>query len=378
LREEDLLEPEPRYPLTVALCAGCGLMQTLETVDSRELFCQEYPYYSSFSPSLLRHSEANVEALVADRRLGPKSLVVEVASNDGYLLQYYARKNVPVLGIDPSDGPTNAARARGIPTLECFFTPTLAQRLRREGVRADVIHANNVLAHVPDLNGFVEGLAVLLKDDGVAVIECPHVCELIRRCEFDTIYHEHHCYFSVTALRPLFRRHGLSLNDVQPLSIHGGSLRLFVSHQPGESERVSAIVAQEERHDLHRAQGYRCFGKRVTGLRSTLRDLLYRLKNEGATIAAYGAAAKGATLINYMGIGRDLVTFVVDRNTHKQGRFMPGQHIPIVGPDHLRTEQPDYTLLLAWNFQDEILEQQADYRDNGGRFIVPVPEPRIV
>jgi len=378
ISESQLDAEEPRFPLTVALCTECGLMQIRENVDPEQLFCRDYPYFSSFIPSLLRHSEANVEEIIQERTLGSHSLVFELASNDGYLLQHYKKHGIPVQGIDPAEGPARAAEEKGVPTLNTFFTRELALALRAQGRRADVIHANNVLAHVPDLNGFVAGIATLLKDDGVAVIECPHVHELIRHCEFDTIYHQHHCYFSVTALRPLFQRHGLTLNDVRKLEIHGGSLRLFASHRPGESESVRAVLAEERAAKLDTPEGYHSFGRQVAELRTKLLELLTRLKSEGATIAAYGAAAKGATMINTVGIGTEFVDFVADRNTHKHGRYMPGRHIPIRPAECLLERQPDYTLLLAWNFKDEILAQQAEYRARGGRFIIPVPEPTIV
>ncbi len=371
-------EREPTYPLEVAFCPQCTLVQILETVEPETLFQDDYPYYSSFSPALMEHTRRNVDDVIAERGLGPDSFVVEPASNDGYLLAVYREHGIPVLGIDPAEGPATAAAERGVPTINTFFTRSLADELVAEGRRADVIHANNVLAHVADTNGFVSAIAALLKPDGVAVIEVPYLRDLIAHCEFDTIYHEHLCYFSVTALDHLFSRHGLILYDLRELAIHGGSLRLFVSR--GESRRpaVDALLTEERRVGMDRAEFYRDFHRRVDEVRTRLSTMLRGLRAEGRRIAAYGAAAKGSTLINYVGIGPDLVDFVVDRNVHKQGRYMPGQHLPIHAPERLLAEQPDHLLLLAWNFADEIMEQQAEYRARGGRFIVPVPEPRIV
>jgi len=370
--------PEARFPLTVAFCGECSLMQILETVSPEALYCRDYPYYSSFSDALLKHSRENALRLIESQDLGPDSLVVEVASNDGYMLKNFAEKGIPVLGIDPAEGPAKVAQEAGIPTLCAFFGRDLARELRDGGSRADVIIANNVLAHVPDLNGLVEGFAVLLKDDGVLVIEVPYVKELIEHCEFDTIYHEHHCYFSVTALSALFRRHGLSLNEVERLPIHGGSLRLYVGRRQDVGKSVRDATLEESVRGMTEAAYYRDFAERVEDVRTTLVGLLGSLKGHGKRIAAYGAAAKGSTLLNYAGIGPDLIDFVVDRNVHKQGQYMPGVHIPIHATERLLEDAPDYTLLLTWNFKDEILRQQAEYRSRGGRFIVPIPHPAVV
>jgi SAM-dependent methyltransferase len=378
LEARQLVDNEPRYPLDVAFCATCSLVQILETVPPEELFGADYPYFSSFTDTLLRHSEANVKERIAERKLGSDSLVVELASNDGYLLQYYKADGVPVLGIDPAPGPVAAARAKGIDTLEAFFGLDFAKKLAAEGRRADVLHANNVLAHVADTNGFVAGIATLLKDDGVAVIECPYVKELIEHGEFDTIYHEHLCYFSVTALRALFSRHGLHITRVVPLSIHGGSLRVFVEKQNRPEQSVHDYIESEQRLGLDRLDYYADFSNRVNQIRTELNELLQGLKERKARIVGYGAAAKGTIMLNYVGIGQETLDFVADRNTHKQGRYIPGVRLPISSPERVLAEQPDYVLILPWNFKDEIMAQQAEYRRRGGKFIVPVPRPTII
>ena len=378
LEARQLVDNEPRYPLDVAFCSACSLVQILETVPPEELFGADYPYFSSFTDTLLRHSEANVTERISERKLSGNSLVVELASNDGYLLQYYQAKGVPVLGIDPAPGPVAAARKKGIDTLEAFFGIELAKKLADAGRRADVIHANNVLAHVADTNGFVSGIAALLKDDGVAVIECPYVKDLIEHGEFDTIYHEHLCYFSVTALSALFNRHGLYITRVVPLSIHGGSLRVFVGKKNAPEQSVRDYLATEKKLGLDRMDYYADFSNRVNQIRTELNTLLQGLKERKARIVGYGAAAKGTIMLNYVGIGQETLDFVVDRNTHKQGRYIPGVRLPIAAPERVLAEQPDYVLILPWNFKDEIMAQQAEYRRRGGKFIVPVPRPTII
>jgi SAM-dependent methyltransferase len=316
--------------------------------------------------------------LISSRNLNGTSMVVELASNDGYLLKNYVEKGIPVLGIDPAEGVARAAEEIGVPTQCAFFTETLALDLMKEGKKADIIHANNVLAHVADTNGFVKGIRILLKEDGVAVIEVPYVRDLIDHCEFDTIYHEHLCYFSLLALDRLFRRHQLFINEVKRLSIHGGSLRLYINRVENVQDSVGELLAEEHELGTNQFDYYSNFEKKVHSIRDSMQELLTDLKSKGKTIAAYGAAAKGIILLNYIGADTGVIDFIVDRNVHKQGKYIPGVHIPIYDPIRLMEDKPDYVVLLPWNFQDEILAQQANYRNNGGKFIIPIPDIKIV
>ena len=379
LERPQLDQPEPTYPLELVFCPQCTLVQITYTVAPEELF-GDYVYFSSFSDGMLAHAETLVDELIAARRLTGTSLAVEVASNDGYLLQHYQRCGIKVLGIEPAANVAAVARKqRGIETLCRFFGLDLAQELRNRGTAADVLHAHNVLAHVADLGGFVSGIATLLKDDGLAVIEVPYVRDLIDRTEFDTIYHEHLCYFSLTALERLFRRHGLGIVDARRVEIHGGSLRIVAGAPGGQvSPAVGALLGEEATRGMDCADYYCRFADDVRVLRDSLRQVLLDLKARGKRLAVYGAAAKGSTLLNTCGLNGGMFEFAADRSTVKQGRFTPGTHLPIVAPERLARDMPDYTLLLTWNFMDEILEQQQTYRARGGKFIVPIPRVRVV
>lgn len=378
LAEDELHLQEDCYPLTLVFCPACSLAQIRETVDPEKLF-REYLYFSSFSDTTLKNAADIAGRMISSLSLDGNSLVAEVASNDGYLLQNFQQRGIPVLGIEPAENIAAVSREKGINTRSEFFGKELAEALVAEGLKADLIFANNVLAHVPDLNGFIQGFEIFLEAGGRVVIEVPYVRDMVDNVEFDTIYHEHLCYFSVTALDRLFRKNGMELFEVERTGMHGGSLRLFVAHagRP-RGDSVLRILEEESGMGIDSPAYFRNFAGRVESLKTELRQLLESFKGEKCRIAAYGAAAKGATLLNYFQIGTDLLDFVVDRSTYKQGLYMPGSRLPILEPQALLKERSDYVLLLAWNFAEEILKQQSAYRAAGGKFIVPIPSLQVL
>lgn len=371
-------EPDATYPLEVLVCAGCGLAQLRHTVAPDALFGADYAYLSSYTQTVLDNARENVEGALARFRPGPDALVVELASNDGYLLKQVAARGFRVLGIDPAARPVAAARAAGVETIHAFFTEALAAGLEAEGRQASLLFASNVLAHVADTRDFVRGIGRLLRPDGTAIIEAPYLRDLVEHLEFDTIYHEHLCYFSVSALRELFARQGLHLNDVERIPIHGGSLRIFVQKRDEPSTRMLRMLEEERAGGFDRPEAFRAFAARVSAMGEELRALLRRLRAEGKRVAGYGAAAKGTILLNFFRIGADELDWIADKNPHKHGLFVPGAKIPVVGTDRIEADRPDYLLILPWNHREEIMRQQAGFARRGGRFIVPIPWPQVV
>lgn len=374
----DDASPEYAAPLTLMQCGACGLCQIRETVAARILFGADYPYFSSVSPALMAHFGQSARAIVANRGLAAENLVIEAASNDGYMLTHFKEEGIGVLGIDPADGPVREARRKGIDTVHDFFTHDLARALVRQGGRADVFLANNVLAHVADVNDFVAGIAVILADDGIAVIECPYLIDLVDNCAFDTIYHQHLLYLSITALVPLFARHGLVLTHADRIKIHGGSLRLFVARHGAPSPGLSALLDEEARRDVTTPGFFATFLERIDGLRLEIRSALDQLKAEGKRVSGYGAAGKATTLLHYFGIGREDISVIFDRSPWKLGLAMPGSRIPVAPPTGLSRDTTDAVLILAWNFANEIISENRAFTEAGGRFLIPVPCFRVV
>jgi SAM-dependent methyltransferase len=370
---------EEQFPLAVSYCHACHLVQLTDVVPPAKLFT-EYLYFSSYSEIFLKHAEAMARAYIERFALDGRSRVLEIASNDGYLLQHFVNRKIPVLGVEPARNIATEARRRGIPTLNRFFgSDAVAEILEKLG-QADLIVGNNVLAHVPEVNAFLDAVAACLKANGAAVFEFPYLAELLDKIEFDTIYHEHVFYYSLSSISNLAARANLEVFDVESQSIHGGSLRVFLQHRGAREieSRVTKMLDHERELGLTAAAPYDSFGRRVGELKSKLLELLTSLKADGKRLAAYGAPAKGNTLLNYCGVGTELLEFTVDRSPHKQGLLLPGSRLPILAPEALLAEKPDYTLILPWNITQEVIGQQQEYLAQGGKFIVPIPEPRII
>jgi hypothetical protein len=381
LRPENLDEMERFYPLHARVCAQCLLVQVPEFQSPQDIF-SDYAYFSSYSESWLRHAKEYVRDMVSRFTLNASSHVVEIASNDGYLLQYFKERNIPILGVEPASNVAAVAQKAGIPTIVKFFGVQTAQELAQQGHSADLLLGNNVLAHVPDLNDFVAGLEILLQPQGVITMEFAHVLHLIEQNEFDTIYHEHFSYLSLLAVETIFAAHGLTLFDVEEIPTHGGSLRIFARHAQNESlpvlDSLQQLRAREKAAGLHRMETYAAARDRARDIKCDLLDFLIKARRQGKTVAAYGAPAKGNTLLNYCGIGSDLLEYTVDRSPHKQGLYLPGTRIPIFHPDKISETKPDYILILPWNLQAEIMEQMAAVREWGCRFVVPIPRVEVL
>lgn len=380
LSPDQINQMEPFYPLHVYVCENCYLAQLEEYVSPEHIF-REYAYFSSYAVTWLQHVETYTNMMIERFNLNEKSFVVEVASNDGYLLQYFVQQKVPVLGIEPAKNVAKVAVEKGVPTLTEFFGVALAEQLKSEGKLADVIAGNNVLAQVPDINDFVGGMKILLKPTGVITIEFPHLMRLMEENQFDTIYHEHFSYFSFITAEKIFAAHGITLFDVEELPTHGGSLRIFGRHAENEAlpvtDRAKELHDREAKAGFTKMEHYSAFGEQVKETKRKLLEFLVNAKREGKSIAGYGAPGKGNTLLNYCGIRTDFLDYTVDRNPYKHGKFLPGTHIPIYPPEKIQETKPDYVFILPWNFKDEIMIQMAGISEWGGRFVVPIPEVKV-
>lgn len=381
LTKEQLSEPEVFYPLKLYVCDNCFLVQIKEYKKSGEIFNQDYAYFSSFSTTWLDHAKKYVDMITDRLRLGAESHVMEIASNDGYLLQHFVQRHIPCLGIEPSANTAQAAREKGVDTLEEFFSADLAEKLSQKGKKAYLIIGNNVLAHVPDINDFVKGLKIALNSGGVITMEFPHLKRLIEENQFDTIYHEHFSYLSFHTVRWIFAKHGLVLFDVEELTTHGGSLRIYARHDDDDSNpvtsNIAALMEKEATKGMLELDYYLDFQQKADKLKYAFLSFLMEQKKDGKKIAAYGAAAKGNTLLNYCGVKKDLIEFVADASPHKQGKFLPGSHISVVKEDEILKLKPDYILILPWNIKDEIIDQLSYIRKWGGKFVTAVPELKI-
>lgn len=380
LKPEQLSRMEPFYPLHVYVCAKCLLVQLEQFSTPHDIF-SDYAYFSSFSDSWLAHAKAYVDMIAERFPLGKNSKVVEIASNDGYLLQNFIARGIPVIGVEPAANVAEVAKKKGINTKVAFFGEKTALDLTADGWKADLIIGNNVLAHVPDLNDFVKGLKVLLKSTGLITMEFPHLLQLMEQNQFDTIYHEHFSYFSFLAAEQVFARHGMKLFDVEEIPTHGGSLRIYVCHEQDVSKpigtRAGELKSREEAAGFGQLNHYLSFGPQVEATKRKLLSFLISARQEGKRVVAYGAPAKGNTLLNYCGVRTDLIDYTVDRSPHKQGHFLPGVHIPIYAPEQIRQTRPDYMLILPWNLREEVMQQMASIREWGGKFVVPIPEVKV-
>lgn len=379
--KENEFDDEKFYPLCAYVCNDCFLVQLEEIVKAENIF-SDYAYFSSYSTSWLKHSQNYVEMITSKLNLTKDNLVIEIASNDGYLLQNFLEKNIPVLGIEPAGNVANSAIEKNVPTIIKFFNSDLASELVSEGKQADLIIGNNVLAHVPCLNDFIKGLKKLLKPNGTITLEVPHLLQLIKNRQFDTIYHEHFSYFSLITLKRIFEEHGFKIFDVEEIPTHGGSLRLYIIHQENThttmSENVSCVIEKEKNNYLDDISTYKKFNEEITKLKSDLLNLITEIRSRSKKIICYGAPAKGNTLLNYCNISKDMIEYTVDKNPNKQNLFLPGTHIPIFSPQKFHDTKPDFVLILPWNLQDEIITELEFIKDWGGQFIIPIPEVKII